>query len=700
MNKIKQWLNTRFGFFTLAVVLFWAKSYITYFTSFSMSVSGWFQHFILLINPIGMTILIFSIALYVKKPGQAYGVLMVSYFLASVLLYANVLYYREFSDFLSVSTIFRARNFSGSIGPSTFVLVHVTDCLFWFDFMFFLYLLFSRRGSIKIDNRFFKRSYAALITLTGLLILAGNVVLAEYDRPQLLERTFDRHYIVKYLGINSFTVYDGLQTIEAYQNRANADESDIKNVLSYVDEHETEPNSEYFGIAEGRNVIYIHLESIQQFLIDYQMEDEDGELHEVTPFLNSLFHDPATHSFSNYFHQVGQGKSADAEMLVENSLFGFPQGGAFSQIGSTNTFQSGAQILRSEAGYTSAVFHGNTGSFWNRSDTYKSMGIDYFFDSEYYTMTEENTFDYGMKDKLFFRESVQYLEQLQQPFYSKFITVTNHFPYPLEEENASIPPAATEDETINQYFVTSRYADEAIEEFFLYLKESGLYEQSIFVLYGDHFGVSNSRNETLAPLLGEDPLTWDAYDNAMMQRVPLMIHIPGTENGGIHDEMAGMVDTLPTLLHLLGVETDDYMLMGTDLLSEDHDQIVTFRNGDFVTPQYTMVGPEIYYTDSGELIDEPSEAILAEVERIKQMADTQLSTSDKILTSDLLRFYTPEGWIKTNPEDFSYTNQVRRMRKLSNALGSESKSLLDLNNDESTVELYKTDAPELREDAE
>ena len=48
-------------------------------------------------------------------------------------------------------------------------------------------------------------------------------------------------------------------------------------------------------------------------------------------------------------------------------------------------------ILAQTGGYTSAVFHGNVGSFWNRNNTYKQWGYDYFFDSSYFQeQTDEN----------------------------------------------------------------------------------------------------------------------------------------------------------------------------------------------------------------------------------------------------------------------------------------------------------------------
>ncbi|MCG4841069.1 glycerol phosphate lipoteichoic acid synthase, partial [[Ruminococcus] torques] len=69
------------------------------------------------------------------------------------------------------------------------------------------------------------------------------------------------------------------------QMRKSATKSQLKTVEKFTKEHYAAPNKKLFGIAKGRNVIVIHLESFQQFLIDKKINGQ-----EVTPFLNSLYH--------------------------------------------------------------------------------------------------------------------------------------------------------------------------------------------------------------------------------------------------------------------------------------------------------------------------------------------------------------------------------------------------------------------------
>ena len=361
-------------------------------------------------------------------------------------------------------------------------------------------------------------------------------------------------------------------------------------------------------------------------------------------------------------------------------------------MGSSNTFHASPDILEAEKGYTTASFHGNVGSFWNRTDTYQSFGFDFFFDSEFYDLDDENTLEYGLKDKVFFHDSAQYIEQLPQPFYAKFLTVTNHFPYPLDEANIDFPQANTSDETINQYFQTNHYADQALEEFFNWLKESGLYENSIIVVYGDHYGISDTRNPAMGELFGIPEDEWTAYHNAQMRRIPMLFHIPGEEDGHVIDKYAGQIDLLPTLLHLLGIETDQYLFMGQDVFSPDHNESVTMRNGRFINEDYTIVNGDIYDSQSGALLnDQLSDQEKEEIFQMRDQANQRLEHSDNILMKDLLRFYTPESLAGREANDYIYYDQ---MPVLENHPDKDT-SLANQSDQDNLPDLYETDAPEI-----
>ncbi|WP_159722494.1 LTA synthase family protein [Enterococcus sp. CSURQ0835] len=688
--KAPTFLNKRLGFYALLTLLLWAKSIFAYLFEFNLGIESLRQYFILFINPIATTMFLLSIALYIRRPKAAYRTMLFIYALASILLFSNVVYYREFTDFITINTLLGAGKVASGLGESALRLFRPYDLLFVADLVIFP-LLFWRK-KITREEKPVRARMAFAMTALSVMIFSGNLFMAEADRPELLTRTFSRDYLVKYLGINAFTVYDGIQTYNTNQVRAEASPNDLKDVEDYVKGHYAKPNPDTYGLAKGRNVIYIHLESTQQFLIDYKLKDENGVEHEVMPFVNSIYHNNDTFSFDNFFHQVKAGKTSDAETLMENSLFGLNQGSLFTQLGGKNTFQAAPNILKQEAGYTSAAFHGNSGNFWNRTETYKRLGYDHFFDSSYYDVNENNSFQYGLHDKPFFQQSVKYLEHLQQPFYSKFIAVSNHYPYSeFKNDEAGFPMANTDDETINGYFATANYLDKAVEEFFNYLKASGLYDNSVIVMYGDHYGISNSRNSDLAELVGKDKSTWSNFDNAQMQRVPYMIHVPGTDKGGVNHTYGGEVDALPTLLHLLGVDNSKNIQLGQDLLSPDNQQVVAFRDGDYVTPNYTYYGGKLYENATGQPVTEPDENLKNQVKAWKKAADTQLETSDHINNGDLLRFYSGSGLKTIDPTDYDYKNGLQKLEQTEKKLGSKSTSIYSQHQNKSTQDLYKTE---------
>lgn len=695
-NSILNFMSTRLGFVLTLLLLYWFKTMWAYSVDFNLDIQGPYQIFLAVINPLPISLLFIGLALYIKRTKLFYGLAFGIYLLLFIWLISNSIYYREFTDFVTVNTMLASSKVSAGLGAAALELFRPWDVIYILDFPILAFFFFKKW--IRMDNRPFNKRASFAVTSLSAMLFSANLFLAEIDRPELLTRGFSNYYVVRALGLPAFLGYSANQTYVANKERSKASEADLKPVEEYIQQHYAKPNPEYFGMAKGRNVIYIHLESFQQFLIDYKLKVDDKE-YEVTPFLNSLYHSKETFAFSNVFNQVKAGKTSDAETMIETGLFGLNQGSFMVNYGGTNTQQAAPFILSKNGYNSSAVFHGNAGSFWNRNTAYKQWGYNYFFDASYFTkQNSSNSFQYGLNDKYMLKDSIKYLERLQQPFYTKFITVSNHYPYTtsLSGDDLGFPLAKTQDETINGYFATANYLDSSIKAFFDYLKESGLYKNSIIVLYGDHYGISNSRNPALAPLLGKNSETWSSYDNAMLQRVPYMVVIPGMDKGGIIDTYGGEIDMLPTLEHLLGIESNKFLQVGQDMLSPDHDQIVAFRSANyFVTPEYTSYSGRTYYTKTGEEITNPDEKTKEELDKIREAANLQLKISDSIQTGDLLRFFKGNDLGKVNPEDYSYTNSFKALKKIEKEKGDKSTSLYNQRGNQSTVDLFK--APTYKE---
>lgn len=626
-----------FAFFLMTVFTVTLKTYFSYYVDFSLGVKGLVQNLILLMNPYSLIALILSIFLFFKGK-KAYWFIFIGGFLLTFLLYANVVYFRFFSDFLTFSTLNQASNVE-SMGGAVSASFKWYDFVYFLDTIVYLFILIFKRS--WLDKRVFSKKFVPVVMAASIALFFLNLAFAETDRPELLTRTFDHKYLVKYLGPYNFTVYDGVKTIQNNQQKALASEDDLTRVLNYTKQKNTEPNPEYYGIAKKKNIIKIHLESFQTFLINKKVNGK-----EVTPFLNKLStgNDDFRY-YPNFFHQTGQGKTSDSEFTMDNSLYGLPQGSAYSLKGD-NTYQSLPAILDQKEGYTSDVMHGDYKTFWNRDQIYKHFGIDKFYDATYYDMSDENVVNLGLKDKPFFKASAEYQSKMKQPFYSHLITLTNHYPFTLNSEDASIDKPNTGDSTVDGYIQTAHYLDQALEQYINDLKTKGLYDDSVIMIYGDHYGISENHNNAMEKLLGEQITPAKFTD---LNRTGFWLKIPG-KNGTVDETYAGQVDVMPTILHLVGIDSKNYLMLGTDMLSKDHNDVIPFRNGDFITKDYKFVNGKVYSNKNNELITTPPK----DLEKNKKQVEKDLEMSDDVLNGDLFRFYNNPDFKKINPSKYDY----------------------------------------------
>ncbi|MBP3951465.1 LTA synthase family protein [Bacillus suaedae] len=599
----------------LVVFFLWIKTYLVYKLYFNIRSESIFQELLLFINPLSSTLFLIGISFFFKDKLRKIMIVALS-ILGTTILYINVLFFRFFNDFLTLPVFFQTSNAQDVQGGIT-ELIKFTDLFLMVDIVLIVYLL--TKHSIS-GMKIYKRPALVVMALSvGIFVL--NLGLAQIERPQLLTRSFDRELLVKNIGILNFHVYDAVIQSQTKAQRVFADGSEINEIVHYRREQYKKPDMGFYGSIEGKNIIVLSLESLQDFVIN---EKVNGK--EITPFLNDLIDESLY--FENFYHQTAQGKTSDSEFLVDNSLFGRDSGAVFFTH-SGNEYQALPEELR-EKGYYTSVMHANNKSFWNRDLMYQSLGYDQFFDINSYEVTEENSIGWGLKDADFFEQSIDLLKQQPQPYYTKFITLTNHFPFELGEEDRFIDEFNSSSGTVNRYFPTVRYMDYAVEQFFKQMKEEGMYENSVFILYGDHYGISDYHNKAMAMYLGKEEIT--NFDSIQLQKVPLIIHIPGTDPQTI-ETVSGQIDLKPTILHLLGINTKENIELGSDLLSPERDSFAVLRDGSFISDDTVYTKGICYDKDSG------LETESSQCEPYFERATLDLRYSDQIVFGDLLRFY-------------------------------------------------------------
>ncbi|WP_409305177.1 LTA synthase family protein [Peribacillus sp. SCS-155] len=617
MKSLRSLSKTRLAVYA-ALCSLWLKTVAVSFAGFNLTVHSWMDILVILANPAGSIVLLLGFSFYFSKELNRLALFLIL-LLGTGLLYADLLYYRFYIDFVTVSVLFQFHNVGG-IGPSTFELIKRWDWLMFADLFIFGALFYKWRNIRMVIRPKRKKQYLT----AGIAMLAALVAINAVHSANLLKSQFNRHQLVKAVGPYNYHLYDIAMGLRPTIDRVFADKKDTVEIENYVS-HKKGKESPYFGAAEGKNLILISMESMQNFVMNREL---DGQ--EITPFLNGLIKE--SFYFSQIYDQTAQGKTSDAEFMIDAGLYPLSSGSVFVRR-PDNTFNSLPKILEAHGNYYSASFHGNDPEFWNRQNMYQSLGYDRFYSKPDYEVTPENSINYGIKDIPFFEQSISHIMDLPQPFYAKFITLTNHFPFLLNEEDQLIPQANTEQEVVNRYVTTVRYQDEAIKKFFSSLKKKGLYENSVFVLYGDHYGISEKYQGALNELLDKDS---DPVSEAAYKQVPVIIHIPGQKAREISSP-GGEIDIRETILHLFGIKTkgkSQLVSFGHDLFTRDKSLPVIFRDGDFVTDSLLYKDDVCYDRKAG--IERQDGAC----ERLQTRVNDELNLSDEIIFRDLLRFLT------------------------------------------------------------
>lgn len=599
-----------------AVLMTWIQTYLVHRFYFKLPINNFLEEILVLINSLGIILLFYGFTFLIKEKRRVGFMIFIS-LIFSIWMISNTLFYKFYSDVMTLPVLLQKEN-TGGLGSSILNLLDLRIILLMLNIPILWLVIKKQKVSLRVSHPSrFIRSYVIVM----LLSVSLTTVMGIYQSSFELKYTQNRESLVKKLGIYQYGLYDAYLTLTSQIDYVLAESDELVEIQNYLMNHPARQNDQLFGIAKNQNIIIISLESLQQFAIGLEVNSE-----EVTPFLNEFIKE--CYYFDNFYQQTGQGKTSDAEFITENSLYAADRGSAFFAK-SGNVYESLADILKGE-GYYTASFHANEKEFWNRDEMYPSLGIDHFYDESSFTVIEDNSFGWGLNDEAFLVQTSDILTTLPQPFYAKILTLSNHYPFEIPEESQFIAPATTEEDIVNHYITTVRYLDEALKKFIQELKSSGLYDQSVILMYGDHYGIAESYYDGLAQLLNKEEIS--LYDHLMLQRVPFIVHLPGQVKGEIESEVAGQIDVKPTVLNLVGLEATDYLNFGTDLFSSNHRQLAILRDGSFITEDYLYSKQTCINAKTQEMTN------LAECEAYELIAGTELSYSDLIINLDLLRF--------------------------------------------------------------
>lgn len=575
-------------------------------------------------------------------------------FVFSILCLINSAYYTFYTSFSSISLLTTSR-FIVQVGDAVVEnVLQVKDFIYIIMpiVLIFIFVKLLRKKNVVFNEKKNTKQMLKTMGFCGICTVLFLSMLTATDIGRLTKQ-WNREYIVMKYGIYVYHINDLFKSIEPKLTSLFGYDEAVKTFKDYFDVDKKVKTNKYTGIYEDKNILVIHAESIQNFVIDLKINGK-----EVTPNLNKLAKGGLY--FDNYYSQVSVGTSSDAEFTFSTSLMPSNTGTAFGSYFDRKYIATPS--LLKEKGYYTFAMHGNNADYWNRRVMHKNLGYDDLIAKDDYDIDE--VMGLGITDKSFLKQSAIKLEEIKNKydkFYGTVITLTNHTPFNTDGQSYSDFDVTLKVEEYNKqtkkkelvtypymegtklgyYLQSVHYADEALGEFLEDLDKRGILDDTVIVLYGDHdarlpkddylrFYNYDKKNNDILSEDNEKYKDMDNYQYEMNRKVPFIIW---SKDGKYQEKISyvmGMYDAMPTLGNMFGFY-NEYAL-GNDIFNVKDDNIVVFPTGNWVTNK-------VYYNAQKEEYLTLKESVITDeyIRKNNEYAEELLSVSNSIIVYNLLR---------------------------------------------------------------
>ena len=216
---------------------------------------------------LGIVLLFASFSFLIKNKGKnRYYVITSILFL--IICVANSMYYNYYNSFVSISLL------ATSVFVQDFGDVIVEFALDAKDYIYLwqiigLVLIIKKYKNKEVNE---KKNFSRLLGITLILVLFGSIM-PPYNSWSRLVKLWNRVAVVNSFGVYTYQFDDLFQSMKPTINNFFGYDSAIKKVSDYYQNNRTEQSkNSYTGIFEGKNVIAIHAESLQNLAIGLEFD--------------------------------------------------------------------------------------------------------------------------------------------------------------------------------------------------------------------------------------------------------------------------------------------------------------------------------------------------------------------------------------------------------------------------------------------
>lgn len=316
----------------------------------------------------------------------------------------------------------------------------------------------------------------------------------------------------------------------------------------YYDSKEIDPDNEMTGIFKDKNMIFIQLESIDTWMVnDIAM-----------PFFSDMV--KKSINFKNFYAPKFLAASTFNTETIANTGLITPVNSAKTSYFTENYYPYSCANLFKEAGYTVNSFHSSNGGIYNRGRAHTNWGY-----TKYHSFVEMKMENSDLDTHMM---SGYDLMVSDKKFMSFIVTYSGHGPYNGESVEVStfydiIKPQLPKDAEEEYIYALchARETDEFLKALYERLKADGKLEDTVFVMYSDHYDHYITNTNILKKYKGGSDLN-------LWCNIPFIVYNEGFEPMTV-EKTISTFDILPTVVNLFDLNTDGRYYVGNDAFSEN-----------------------------------------------------------------------------------------------------------------------------------
>lgn len=475
---------------------------------------------------LALPILLFIIAPFISASAQkrlfnfilSFIVLLFS--IAFLISFANIPFYQNYHLPINKAALHWSNDvgFSVSMILQDIIMVRFLILFVFASVLFYLITLRLKKYIIKKEPALFKKDVFVLLLLLPLIAIGmrGRI---SYKSPIRWGTAFFSSYeIANQAALNP--VFSFFKSASDNISQPFFDSDKAINLLYDNIKEKKSVSANDSLMLNNYNVVLILMESMGSNKTGLFVNGQ-----KLTPFIDSLAkqslffkncYSDGIHTFNGLFSTLTSFPALPMNKPLEDLRIQLPENYFIKQLKDKN--------------YITFFFTTHDSQFDNMEGFMRKNGVEHIIGEAEFSRKEVLSAT-GVPDHILYNKSVAVFDTVNTPFFALILSGSDHAPYAIPENTGFKPQGNDRQKNI------VAYADWAISNFFNTARHKKWFNNTLFVLVGDHGAIVDQEADMYLGM-HHTPLIFYAYKKTIHE---------------INDALCGQEDILPSIAHLIGI---------------------------------------------------------------------------------------------------------------------------------------------------